>query len=63
MTLTLGGVAVFILAFLIFRGGTGRLGIVVSAIAGAAIGGVLFTLARTAFSLGGSLAAVFNGLG
>lgn len=63
MTLTLGGLACAILAFLIFRGGTGRLGIVVCAIAGAAIGGVLVTLASTAFSLGGSLVAVFNGLG
>jgi hypothetical protein len=54
MTVTASALAVCILLFLLYRGGGGRVSLIFSALAGAAIGGILVTFASAIF--GGMLA-------
>lgn len=62
MTITLAGMAILTLAFLIMRGGTGRIGIIVAAMCGSAVA-LIGQFASTAWGVGETVLQVANSLG
>lgn len=62
MSLTMGGFFALVLIFLLWRGGAGRIGILMAALAGASIA-VIGQFAAVMSEIGTALAPVLNALG
>lgn len=62
-SLTLTGTALIIVAILLLRGGTGRIGLVLTLLSGAALGAILYPAAQTVFDAAGTVAEVASEIG